>query len=422
MPNDRSTVVPFNGSALQRRFRRVRALSEALSASLSDADASAQSMPDASPAKWHLAQPTWFFENFVLRKLISGYREFNPAISFLLNDESGAHLPRASRGLLTRPALKTILDYRAHVDAAMDRATGGISPDGESLIELGCSHEERHQELLTTDILHLFAQNPLTSAIWSPPNAQENTAAPAYRWIDGRQGPVAIGASGTGFAFESESPRHTQWLEAHRLANRLVSNGEWLLFVDSGGYQDARLWLPDGWAWVRANGIEAPLYWRRDESGEWGRQFGLGGSSAFDIGAPVRNVSYFEADAFARWAGARLPTEAEWESAAEQFDSSAGTFLDRAEAVEPQPAPAHAGLTQMFGDTWEWTRSAFLAYPRFQPGSAVGEYDGKFPTGRFVLRGGSCATPRGHVRASYRHSLLPHQRWQFTGVRLARDD
>jgi ergothioneine biosynthesis protein EgtB len=422
MWNDKSVVVPIRGNILQRRFRDVRTLSGALIAGLSDADASAQSMPDASPAKWHLASTTWFFENFVLRKFVPDYREFDPGLSFLLNEETGARLPRSSRGLLTRPALERILDYGAHVDAAMDRAIDRISPEAQALVELGCNHEERHQELITTDTLHLFSQNPLGSAAWNMPGARESVAAPPLVWTSGRHGAVEVGASGVAFAFEYERPRHTQWLETHRLANRLVTNGEWLLFMDAGGYEDVRLWLPDGWAWVRANRIEAPLYWRRDQSGDWGRQFGLGGSSEFNIGAPVRNISYFEADAFARWAGARLPTEIEWESAAEELDPSAGTFLDKAEAVEPQPAPDRPGPTQMFGDLWEWTQSAFQAYPLFRPMMEIGEYNGKFMSGRHVLKGGSCATPRGHMRASYRNSLLPHQRWQFTGLRLARDD
>jgi ergothioneine biosynthesis protein EgtB len=414
-------VVAIKRCALRRQFRRVRALSDALVAGLSDADASAQSMPDAAPAKWHLAHTTWFFESFILRRFVADYQAFDARFESLFGDEtSGAQIPRALRGMLTRPSLEVVRAYRAHVDAAMDRAISEASPESAALIELGCNREEQHQERLVTDILHLFAQNPLAPAAWRAPAARDNAAAPPLRWIDGRQGPAEIGASGAGFSFEAEGPRHTQWLEPHRLANRLVTNGEWLLFVESGGYGDARLWQPDGWAWVRAKNIEAPLYWRRDEDGDWGRQFGLGGLAALDIGAPVRNVSYYEADAFARWAGGRLPTEAEWESAAEALDPSEGTFLDAAAAVEPMPAPDDVGLTQMFGDVWEWTSSAFAAYPglRASPSSDAGT----FLSGQYTLRGGSCATPRGHVRASTRNSLYPSQRWQFTGVRLARDD
>ena len=242
------------------------------------------------------------------------------------------------------------------------------------------------------------------------------------RWVEGCRGPIDIGYDGRDFAFDCEGPRHTVWLTPHALADRLVTNGEWRAFIDDRGYDTANLWLSDGWAWVRQNGIDAPLYWRRDDGGDWSWHFGLGGLASIDPGSPVQHVSYYEADAFARWAGARLPTEAEWESAAKGLNAEQGTFLDNPGAVRPAAAPAAGGIRQLFGDLWEWTASAYLPYPGFRPAAgAVGEYNGKFMSGQFVLRGGSCATPRGHVRASYRNFFYPHQRWQFTGVRLAKD-
>jgi ergothioneine biosynthesis protein EgtB len=411
-------------SALRAQFHRVRAFSLALASNLSDADASAQSMPDASPVKWHLGHTTWFFEAFVLRDRHPHYRLFDSRFPFLFNsyyEAEGARIARASRGLLTRPSLDEIRCYRAYVDDAMEEAFDDLSPEAAALVELGCHHEQQHQELIFTDILHLFAQNPLTPAVWRSAPA-EDADAPPLRWVEGREGPVEIGHGGAGFAFDCEGPRHTEWLHPHGLASRLVTNGEWRAFIDDGGYRDAGLWLSDGWAWVRQNAIEAPLYWRRADDGEWASQFGLGGLAQIDPAEPVRHVSYYEADAFARWVGARLPTEAEWESAAEALDPSDGGLAEDAEAVRPRPARSGPGLSQMFGDLWEWTGSAYLPYPGFRaaPG-AVGEYNGKFMSGQFVLRGGSCATPRGHVRASYRNFFYPHQRWQFMGLRVAKD-
>lgn len=422
---DLGLTLPSSADTLRRRFDRVRTISVALAAGLSDADVSVQSMPDTSPSKWHLAHTTWFFETFVLRDFVRGYRPFNTAFAFLYNsyyESEGSRVARPSRGMLTRPSLDEVLAYRGHVDIAMMRALDDLPEPARQLALLGCNHEEQHQELLLTDLLHLFAQNPLLPQAYAPGDVAIGAATDALRWVEGRQGPVDIGHDGRGFAFDCEGPRHTAWLAPHALADRLITNGEWRDFIDDRGYGAASLWLSDGWAWVRQNGIEAPLYWRRDDGGAWSGHFGLGGLEPIDPAAPVRHVSYYEADAFARWAGARLPTEAEWESASEGLNAEQGTFLDRPGAVRPASAPAEDGIRQLFGDLWEWTASAFLPYPGFRPAAgAVGEYNGKFMSGQFVLRGGSCATPRGHVRASYRNFFYPHQRWQFNGVRLAKD-
>jgi ergothioneine biosynthesis protein EgtB len=382
-------------------------------------------MPDASPSKWHLAHTTWFFETFVLRDFVRGYRPFSSAFAFLYNsyyEAEGDRIARASRGMLTRPSLEEILAYRSYVDFAMMRALDTLPTSARALVLLGCNHEEQHQELLLTDLLHLFAQNPLHPRAYDAGDVRMGAANDPLRWVRGRQGPVEIGHEGTGFAFDCEGPRHTAWLAPHALGDRLITNGDWRAFIDDRGYDTATLWLSDGWTWVRQNAIEAPLYWRRDGGGDWSERFGLGGLATIDPAAPVQHVSYYEADAFARWAGARLPTEAEWESAAEGLNAEQGTFLDEPAAAQAKPAPAAEGMRQLFGDLWEWTASAYLRYPGFRPATgAVGEYNGKFMSGQFVLRGGSCATPRGHVRASYRNFFYPHQRWQFTGVRLARD-
>lgn len=417
--------VPQASTALRARFERIRRFSLTLVAGLSDADASAQSMPDASPSKWHLAHTTWFFETFILRDFVRSYVPFNPRFAFLYNsyyEAEGARIARPSRGLLTRPHLDEIRAYRAHVDAAITRALDYLPDPAFELVVLGCHHEEQHQELLITDILHLFAQNPLLPAVWPRDESHTSSGTDQLRWIEGRQGLIDMGHHGPSFAFDCEGPRHTVWLTPHALADRLTTNGEWREFVEDRGYSTASLWLSDGWSWVRGNGIQAPLYWRHDESGGWSNRFGLDGLVPIDPTSPVQQISYYEADAFARWSGTRLPTEAEWESAAVGIDSESGTFLDGAKAVRPLPAPAKKGIRQLFGDLWEWTASAFQPYAGFRaaPG-AVGEYNGKFMSSQFVLRGGSCATPRGHVRATYRNFFYPHQRWQFTGLRLAKD-
>jgi len=407
--------------SLAERYRQVRALSLGLVAPLSDADATAQSMPDASPAKWHLAHITWFFETFVLRDHLPGYRLFDERWPFLFNsyyEAEGARHARPQRGLLTRPSLSEVRDYRAHVDEAMLAAMPMLADTCGDLIELGLNHEQQHQELLLTDLKHLFSCNPLGPAVWQAAAVRRSDVTP-LRWHAGPVGLVEIGASGDGFSFDNEGPVHPHFLAPYALADRPVTNGEWLRFIEDGGYANASLWLSDGWDWVNRESIHAPLYWdRRDE---W-QAFTLAGWAPVDPCAPVTHISFYEADAYASWAGARLPTEQEWEAMARDLDPASGVQLDGAGPVAPQSPEPAPGLRGMFGNVWEWTGSAYRPYPGFRtaPG-AVGEYNGKFMSGQFVLRGGSCATPRGHARASYRNFFHPHQRWQFTGLRLAKD-
>jgi ergothioneine biosynthesis protein EgtB len=408
---------------LGERYAAVRALSIGLAEPLSDADATIQSSPEASPAKWHLGHTTWFFETFVLRDHAAGHKPYDERWSFLFNsyyEGEGERHPRHLRGMLSRPSLDEIRAWREHVDEAIARALPSLPPAALRILELGLHHEQQHQELMLTDMLAAFAANPLRPALWprlpSPPRA-----APAAMGGERRPGGIyEIGAPATGFAFDCERPRHQILLHPHELADRPLTNGEWLRFIEEGGYGEPRHWLADGWEWVKSNAIEAPLYWERGD-GAWLR-FGLDGLHAVELAEPVCHVSYYEADAFARWAGARLPTEAEWEAAAAAFDPSSGNQLDRPAAVRPRAAPETRGLAQLFGDVWEWCLSAYLPYPGFRPEEGtVGEYNGKFMVGQMVLRGGSCATPRGHLRASYRNFFYPHQRWQFSGLRLARE-
>ena len=408
-----------------RRFLRVREETLALAGGISDADATAQSMPDASPAKWHLAHTTWFFEALVLEPHLPGYRVFDDRYAFLFNsyyDSVGPRQPRPKRGLLTRPALDDVIAYRRHVDAAMEKllAGSGAAADALATIELGIHHEQQHQELLLTDILHLFAQNPLKPAYRHPEPLAAGGPAPDLAWIAFPGGIREIGHDARdGFAFDCEGPRHRALVHPFRLASRAVTNGEWMAFIDAGGYGDPLLWLSDGWARVQADGWQAPLYWDRHDDGQWWTMT-LKGPQPVDTAAPVCHVSLFEADAFARWAGKRLPTEFEWEAAAEGL-AVAGNLASSGR-LRPAPAPPGAGLRQMFGDVWEWTASAYAPYPGFKAiDGAGGEYNGKFMSGQNVLRGGSCATPEGHLRATYRNFFQPYQRWQFTGLRLAED-
>jgi ergothioneine biosynthesis protein EgtB len=410
---------------LMVRFRSTRALTEALVAPLSDADASIQSMEDASPAKWHLAHTTWFWETFLLREHAPGYRLHDERWPFLFNsyyEAEGARISRAARGMLSRPTLAEVLAWRAHVTEAMKGLLE--RPELEGLIQLGIAHEEQHIELLLTDIKHALFQNPLGPAMWPHAGKGEAAAATSPDWHTHPGGIALVGHGGAGeqggFAFDNEGPRHRVLLEPFALAGRLVTNGEWAEFIADGGYRNPRLWLADGWGWVQQNGIAAPLYW-----GEDGTHFTHQGWQARDAHAPVTHISHFEADAFATWAGARLPTEFEWEAIARgqdgasqvpAHDPAGGNQLGCAGPVLP------AGSPGLFGDCWQFTRSAYLPYPGFRVAEgAVGEYNGKFMSGQVVLRGASCATVRGHSRPSYRNFFYPHQRWQFTGLRLAKD-
>jgi ergothioneine biosynthesis protein EgtB len=407
---------------LKDRFFATRKLTVDLAAPLSDADATLQSMDDASPTKWHLAHVTWFLETFILRDHVPGYRPFDDSFAYLFNsyyEAEGVRHSRAARGLISRPSLGQVLDYRAHVEAAIYAYWNNLPEAALQLIELGIHHEQQHQELLLTDILHLFSRNPAMPAYWPEPvlrAASVKEVAP-LGWIEGPSGIRSIGHDGAGFAFDCEGPRHEVFLQPFALADRTVTNGEWILFMNDGGYSEPRHWLSDGWAWVQREGIVAPLYWQQDKDGAW-LSFGLDGLRAVDPASPVTHISLYEADAYASWAGARLPTEAEWEVVAASRDVKEGNQLDAPGAVRPQPSHSDA----LFGNVWQWTGSAYRPYPGFKAAEgAVGEYNGKFMSGQFVLRGGSCATPRGHVRASYRNFFYPHQRWQFTGLRLARD-
>jgi len=409
--------------ALGERYSAVRALSRALVAPLSDADATVQSMPDASPAKWHLAHTTWFFETFLLRDHVPGYRLFDERWPFLFNsyyEAEGARYARPQRGLLTRPSLSEVTDYRHQIDEAIIAALPLIMERCPDLLALGLQHEQQHQELLLTDLKHLFYQNPLGPAVWPSQSLEQDHHGLETSWVEGPAGLVEIGQSGTDFAFDCEQPPHQHFLTPYALASHTVTNGEWFDFINDNGYANAALWLSDGWAWVQREKIASPLYWRRKDQA-W-EQFTLSGWQAIDATAPVTHISLYEADAFATWAGARLPTEQEWEATARGHDPLSGIQLDKAGPVQPRYDASADGLSSMFGNVWQWTGSAYRPYPGFRtaPG-AVGEYNGKFMSGQFVLKGGSCATPRGQLRASYRNFFYPHQRWQFTGLRLAKD-
>ena len=400
-------------NALGERLFATRRLTLDLAAPLSDADASIQPFPDASPAKWHLAHTTWFFETFILRDYVAGYRTFDDRFAFLFNsyyEAEGERHARPKRGMLSRPSLDEVRSWRSSVDEALERALPGLSPDALELVELGINHEQQHQELLLTDVLATFAENPIEPAYAELAPAACFATEP-LSWHPGRTGIVEIGAADDGFAFDCEHPLHQALLHPHSIASRKSTCGEWAEFIADGGYSTPALWLSEGWDWVQQQKIAAPLYWHGD-----GTEFTLAGRREIDRAAPVAHVSFYEADAFARWSGARLPTEAEWENFAASADPHLGNQLDRAEAVMPKPGGG------VFGDAWEWTGSAYLSYPGFAPAEgAVGEYNGKFMCGQFVLKGASCATPRGHSRASYRNFFPPSARWQFTGVRLARD-
>lgn len=413
MPQSANISLPGPQGSLAQDYADTRALTEALLEPLSEADATIQSMDDASPAKWHAAHTTWFWESFLLRDHLPGYRRFDDDFAYLFNsyyEAEGERLLRSRRGMLARPTLAHILDWRVHVDAAMQKLLD--DPRHAALIQLGIAHEQQHIELLLTDIKHAFWSNPTGPAMWEHPKSAPPRTDFEEGWHSHPGGIAMLGHQGGGFAFDNEGPAHRSLLEPFALSRRLVTNRDWDAFIADGGYSTAALWLADGWAWVRENAIAAPLYWR-------GRQhFTHCGWQERDPAAPVAHISYFEADAFATWAGGRLPTEFEWEAiaSAQNEASDGGNQLDGAAPPLPRGAPS------LFGDCWQFTRSAYLPYPRFSPAKgAVGEYNGKFMAGQWVLKGASCATVRGHSRASYRNFFYPHQRWQFTGLRLAKD-
>ena len=408
-------------------YRDVRRFTERLAETLSPEDAAMQSMTSASPTKWHLAHTTWFFETFVLREQ-AGYEPFDPIFQTLFNsyyNTVGVPYPRHKRGLLSRPSLGMTLDYRWSVDEHVERLLNAGKPNSEQrrVLELGLHHEQQHQELIVTDIKHALSKNP-TDPIYRE-GAFRLGVAPKLQWLEREGGVRSIGHGGEGFAFDCEGPRHDVLVHPHRLASRPVSCGEYLEFIEDGGYQTPQLWLSDGWNARQAERWRAPQYWRDEGDGEW-TAFTTAGRQTIDPAAPVCHVSYFEADAYARWAGARLPLEEELETASASLPMEgdfADTLTGAGWALHPQPlAAAVEGLAQAFGSVWEWTASPFTAYPGYRPpDGALGEYNGKFMCNQFVLRGGSVATPSGHLRPTYRNFFPPTARWQFSGVRLARD-
>src|SRR5690242_6113143 len=386
-------------TTLPRRYAAIRDWTEQLVHSLSPEDQCVQSMPDASPAKWHRAHTTWFFEQFVLGAYAAGYELFDQDFAYLFNsyyEAVGPRHPRPNRGLLTRPTTQRVTEYRRHVDAAMLRLLARLPRDAAPLVELGLQHEQQHQELLLTDTLHAFAQNPLAPPVlpdWREPAGSDSPT----RFVACDGGMVRIGHQGTEFCFDNETPAHAVYLQPYAVASRLVRNGDWLDFIVDGGYRTVSLWMSEGWACAQTNGWSAPLHWRQHDGAWW--QMTLRGLASLDRDAPVRHISWYEADAFARWSGARLPTEAEWEAAS-----------------------SHHDLREQASHVWQWTGSAYSPYPGYRPAAgAVGEYNGKFMINQMVLRGGSLATPAHHSRSSYRNFFHPDKRWQFTGVRLAHD-
>jgi dimethylhistidine N-methyltransferase len=386
-------------ATLLDQYLRLRRHTETLVAPLNPEDMTVQSMPDASPVKWHLAHTTWFFETFLLSASLSGYRQFDPSFGYLFNsyyEALGPRQPRPQRGLLTRPMVSEVLAYRRHVDAHMSTLLkSGLSAETAALLRLGLAHEEQHQELLLMDLLHLFSQSPLRPAYDPRWPADEPGRSGRFRRLPG--GLVEIGVSTADFAFDNEGPRHRVWLQPFEISDRLVTSREWLAFMADGGYRRAELWLSDGWAMAQSGGWEAPLYWVRDDD-RW-QEMTLGGMRSVATDAPVTHISYYESAAYARWAGARLPSEAEWELAARE------NLLEQVDDV-----------------AWQWTQSAYSAYPGYRPaGGAIGEYNGKFMVGQMILRGGASVTPAGHSRPSYRNFYRPEQRWMFSGLRLARD-
>lgn len=416
--------------AVLSQFRAARGDSERLAAPLSPEDWMLQSMPDASPVKWNLAHTSWFFETFILRVHEPDYEIFHPKFGYLFNsyyNQIGKMHPRPDRGMISRPSAEDILKYRAHVNAAVEqlieKAPDDLVERIAPLMALGVAHEQQHQELLLTDLKHGLFQNPLMPAAYEEASKDVDAVAPEMSWQEMEGGLCEFGWDGEGFAFDNECPRHKAYLHPFQLANRPVTNGEYIAFIEDGGYENPTHWLSDAWEAIKREHWRAPLYWRKVDN-EW-REFTLFGERPVNVHAPVCHVSSYEAAAYAHWAEARLPTEFEWEAAASLFPLT-GRFLTDGAPNAPEPASGEASggarLLQLYGDVWEWTASAYTAYPGFiVPEGAVGEYNGKFMSGQMVLKGGSCATPAGHVRVSYRNFFPPQARWQFSGFRLARD-
>lgn len=426
---DTRAAGPDQRAAALDKYRAVRATTERLAEPLCPEDQVVQSMDDVSPTKWHRAHVTWFFETLLLKPFAPGYTEFHADFAFLFNsyyEALGPRHARPQRGLLSRPTADQVAGYRAHVDQAMEdllaKASGADWSRIAPLLDLGLNHEQQHQELLLTDIKHVFSCNPLLPAhTYRPAPVPGEDAASPLNWVEFDGGLVEIGHQGEEFAYDNESPRHKTYLAPYRLASRPVTNGEYLEFVADGGYSQPAHWLSDGWATVNREEWDSPLYWQR-EDGDWS-EFTLTGLRPLDPAAPVSHVSFYEANAYASWFGKRLATEAEWEAAAPPCrpdgNRAAGNFLDDGR-FHPAPGMTGNGLQQMYGDVWEWTQSAYTPYPGFTPvAGAVREYNGKFMSGQMVLRGGSCVTPADHIRATYRNFFYPKDRWQFSGIRLA---
>ena len=400
-------------------------MTEQLARPLSSEDCQIQSMPDASPTKWHLAHTSWFFETFVLAQYAPGFGVFDQSFKFLFNsyyNSIGDRLARPCRGLITRPSLDKVYSYRARVDQAMTSylEAAGVTLDAKiaAVIELGINHEQQHQELILTDIKHALAQNPLRPAYHEGIDAAPGASVRAVEWHPFPGGLAWVGHDGVGFAFDNEGPCHRVFLEPYQLGSRLVTGGEFAAFIEDGGYTRPELWLSDGWSVVSTQKWKAPLYWEKSDGEYW--LMTLGGFRRVNDDEPVCHVSFYEADAFARWAGARLPTEFEWENAVSRLEPG-GHFLESGD-FHPRAAQDGTRFAQCFGDVWEWTRSAYSPYPGLRPESgALGEYNAKFMCNQFVLRGGSCVTPVSHIRATYRNFFPPEARWQFTGIRLAKD-
>lgn len=409
---------------LYAQYRRVRQQSDRICEPLTPEDCVVQSMPDASPVRWHLAHTTWFFETFVLKQVIEDYQPVDPAFEYLFNsyyNQVGKQFPRPRRGLLSRPGLQEVKQYRQAIDSRIEELLTGENQLDEGLLqvlELGLHHEQQHQELILTDVKHMLSCNPCWPA-YHLPATKEHEAPAELSWITGPEGVRSMGYAGNDFAYDNEGPVHEVLLQLHELASRLITNGEYLEFVEAGGYRQPQHWLSLGWNTVGEQEWNAPLYWHQVD-GQW-CEFTLAGLEPLDLAAPVCHVSFFEADAYARWRGVRLPTEAEWEQAASARDvEQDGNFVESG-LYHPMPARSSAGMQQLFGDVWEWSSSPYTPYPGYRPpAGAIGEYNGKFMCNQYVLRGGSCATSESHIRPTYRNFFPPDARWQFTGIRLAR--